>query len=453
MDPPAQHTPTPRSTTPLKPNHFSRSLQGCSNTDSWWPLITGLTLIVIRLQMNDLVKRTAAGLVTLGVKPKDVVMLLSTNNPEFAIVYLAVVSLGAVVATSNPLNTEDDVAKQLAQADVKFVVTLPELLSKFGSNHTLPTILIGKPESLPPSCYSTDLASVHESIVFDCVATIPADSNIKLCRRHIHSESAGDVTAVADEVKTKEFISFLSEIVSKEDYTEPPQPECHPDDTCTLLFSSGTTGLSKAVQITHRNFMSAITAFNTLEPGASTTEDDVCLAIVPLYHVYGLGIVFLATIQRGASVVTMGRYSLPAMLQYVERFRITVATLVPPIYVVLVKSAELVAKYDLSSLRILATGAAPLRDDTMMAIQSMFPQCVIRQGYGMTEIPLISFSVIANERQQWGSVGPIVPGIEARISHIETTASLPAMATGEVWIRGPQVMKGNSRSSFPCTPR
>lgn len=248
---------------------------------------------------------------------------------------------------------------------------------------------------------------------------------------------------MVSEFTTTSSVSFLSEIIDKEDYTEAALPECHPDDTCTLLFSSGTTGLSKAVELTHRNFMAAMTAYNTLEPGASTTEDDVCLAIVPLYHVYGLGIVFLATLQRGASVVTMARYSLPAMLQYVARFKITVATLVPPIYVVLVKSAELVAKYDLSSLRILATGAAPLREDTMKAIQAMFPQCVIRQGYGMTETPLISFSVIANERQQWGSVGPIVPGIEARISHIDSAASLPAMATGEVWIRGPQVMKGD----------
>ncbi|KAG0631933.1 hypothetical protein M758_1G291500 [Ceratodon purpureus] len=345
-------------------------------------------------QMTELVHRTVAGFVSLGLKPKDVVFLLSPNNPDFAIVYLAVVSLGAIVAPSNPLNTEADIAKQLVQVNAKFVVTVPELLSKFGQNiNTLPTILIG------------------------------------------------DKTTTW-ELKTTSSISFLSEILTKEVYIEAPQPECHPDDTCTLLFSSGTTGLSKAVQITHRNFMSAVTAYNTLEPGASTTEDDVCLAIVPLYHVYGLGIVFLATLQRGASVVTMARYSLPAMLQYVERFKITVATLVPPIYVVLVKSAELVAKYDLSSLRILATGAAPLREDTMKAIQTMFPHCVIRQGYGMTESPLISFSVIENERQQWGSVGPIVPGTEARISHIETTASLPAMATGEVWIRGPQVMKG-----------
>jgi long-subunit acyl-CoA synthetase (AMP-forming) len=65
------------------------------------------------------------------------------------------------------------------------------------------------------------------------------------------------------------------------------------------------------------------------------------------------------------------------------------------------------------------------------------------QGYGMTEAPLISFSVVANERRQWGSVGPLVPGIEVRITHIDSKNALPPMATGEVWVRGPQVMKGN----------
>lgn len=130
----------------------------------------------------------------------------------------------------------------------------------------------------------------------------------------------------------------------------------HPDDTCTLLFSSGTTGMSKAVELCHRNFMSAIAAYNALEPGASTSDMDVCLAIIPMYHVYGLGIVMLATLERGACVVTMERYSLPSMLQYVEKYKINVATLVPPILVQLVKNGDVVAKYDLSSLKIIATG-------------------------------------------------------------------------------------------------
>lgn len=93
-------------------------------------------------------KRTAAGFVSLGLKPKDVVLLLSPNHPHFAVVYLAVVSVGAIVAPSNPLNTESDIAKQLIQANVKFIVTVPELLTKFGENiATLPTILIGKKKS------------------------------------------------------------------------------------------------------------------------------------------------------------------------------------------------------------------------------------------------------------------------------------------------------------------
>lgn len=99
---------------------------------------------VCGVQMREWVKRTAAGLVVLGVKPRDVVLMLSPNSPEFAVVYLAIVSLGAIAAPSNPLNTEADVAKQLRQADVKFVVTVPELLSKLGHSCNLPTVLIGK---------------------------------------------------------------------------------------------------------------------------------------------------------------------------------------------------------------------------------------------------------------------------------------------------------------------
>jgi acyl-CoA synthetase (AMP-forming)/AMP-acid ligase II len=171
---------------------------------------------------------------------------------------------------------------------------------------------------------------------------------------------AGDEAKCKESLQTSSRVQLLSDICCDDGATilaeVKPHTECHPDDTCTLLFSSGTTGLSKAVELSHRNFMSAIAAYNALEPGASTSDTDVCLAIIPMYHVYGLGIVMLATLERGASVVTMERYSLPAMLKYVEDYKITVATLVPPILVSLVKSADVVAKYDLSSLKIIATG-------------------------------------------------------------------------------------------------
>lgn len=208
---------------------------------------------------------------------------------------------------------------------------------------------------------------------------------------------AGD-DVLASQLKTTTSVSLLSE-VCEGDYIEMAPPECHPDDTCSLLFSSGTTGLTKAIQLTHRNLMSSVTAYNTLEPGDSTREDDVCVAIIPMFHVFGLGIIMLSTLQRGACVVTMTRYSFPSMLQYIEKYKITVAIVVPPILVYLVKNQEMLAKYDLSSLRILMTGAAPLREDTMKSIQAIFPKCVTRQGYGMTECPLISYSVVANERQ------------------------------------------------------
>ena len=184
---------------------------------------------------------------------------------------------------------------------------------------------------------------------------------------------AGDQAKCKDTIKTSSRVQLLSDVCDDGDNIlaeVKPHTESHPDDTCTLLFSSGTTGLSKAVELSHRNFMSAIAAYNALEPGASTSDTDVCLAIIPMYHVYGLGIVILATLERGASVVTMERYSLPAMLKNVEDYKVTVATLVPPILVALVKSADVVAKYDLSSLRIIATG----RSYTNVLISvSLFP--------------------------------------------------------------------------------
>ncbi|CAM6041020.1 unnamed protein product [Sphagnum compactum] len=366
-----------RSLKPLPPlahsNLASFILQdACIKYETRTAMVNGATGVEYTYgELREWVASTAAGLIALGVKQHDVVLVLSPNLPEFPVIYLAVVLLGAIVAPTNPLGTESDIVKQVKQSNARFVVTVPEQLSKFQTLGRIPIILI---------------------------------------------EDAG-----------------------AENITAYPQTQAN--DTCTLLFSSGTTGLSKAVQLTHANFISAITAYNTLEPGQSTMETDVCLAIIPMFHVYGLGIVMLATLERGASVVIMPRYSLPQMLSYIEKYRITVATIVPPIIVSLVKSTE-VAKYDLSSLRIIATGAASLRQDTMEACANMFPQCILRQGYGMTELPLISFSVVEKERLQWGSVGVLVPGIEVRVTDVETGRALPPLASGELWIRAPMVMTG-----------
>lgn len=94
------------------------------------------------VQVSEWVKRTAAGLAAVGVRPRDVVLMLSPNSPEFVIVYLAIVSLGAVAAPSNPLNTDADIQKQILQVNVKLVVTVPDLLTKV-LNCNVPTILIG----------------------------------------------------------------------------------------------------------------------------------------------------------------------------------------------------------------------------------------------------------------------------------------------------------------------
>ncbi|CAN5954203.1 unnamed protein product [Sphagnum jensenii] len=330
-------------------------------------------------ELREWVASTAAGLTALGVKQHDVVLVLSPNLPEFPVIYLAVLFLGAIVAPSNPLGMESDIVKQVKQSNARFVVTVPEQLSKFQTFGRIPIILI---------------------------------------------EDAG-----AENI--------------------PAYPQTQANDTCTLLFSSGTTGLSKAVQLTHENFISAITAYNTLEPGQSTMETDVCLAIIPMFHVYGLGIVMLATLERGASVVIMPRYSLPQMLSYIEKYRITVATIVPPIIVSLVKSAE-VAKYDLSSLRIIATGwkSFTLSLNLLYVHELVVAKLKVgnlrcgSQGYGMTELPLISFSVVEKERLQWGSVGVLVPGIEVRVTDVETGRALPPLASGELWIRAPMVMTG-----------
>ena len=216
-----------------------------------------------------------------------------------------------------------------------------------------------------------------------------------------------------------------------------PDPAA-PDDLVALPYSSGTTGMPKGVMLTHRNLVA-----NVLQVGvqADVSEDEVLLGVLPFFHIYGLVVVMALALSRGATVVTMPRYDLAQMLDLVERHRITRAMLVPPIILALAKS-RLVDGRDLSSLRIVKSGAAPL-DASLANAAAARIGAVIVQGYGMTEAsPVTNLVADADGMRKPGSIGPLVPNTEARVVDVAGGADLGPEADGELLVRGPQVMRG-----------
>ena len=224
---------------------------------------------------------------------------------------------------------------------------------------------------------------------------------------------------------------------------EPVSPEpTGPEDLAALPYSSGTTGFPKGVMLTHRNLTANIVQ---VEGVFRCDEDDVLLAVLPYFHIYGLTVNMNFALARGATVVTMARFDLAAFLETIERHRVTRAFLVPPILLALAKH-PLVDRHDLGSLDLIVSGAAPLDERIARAVADRIG-CRVVQGYGLTETSPVTHLPPEGPGMtaKPGSVGPPLPGTECRAVDIASGEPLPAGGDGEIVIRGPQVMRGYLR--------
>lgn len=212
--------------------------------------------------------------------------------------------------------------------------------------------------------------------------------------------------------------------------------------TAILCYSSGTTGLAKGVETTHHNLTSQLQALNA---GARQLHSgvDVVLGVLPFSHIYGLGMNFLQPLTRGVPVVVLPRFQEIPALAAIEKYRITHALIVPPIIVTLLNSPN-VAKYDLSSLKTVVSGAAPLGGEIAAAFAKLIPGVNVLQAYGNTETSPVVLTAHAEEFAQTpGSVatcGRLLPFYQARI--VSETGDVGVGQRGELWVRGPTVMKG-----------
>ncbi|MBT6059534.1 MAG: AMP-binding protein, partial [Gammaproteobacteria bacterium] len=209
-------------------------------------------------------------------------------------------------------------------------------------------------------------------------------------------------------------------------------------DLVALPYSSGTTGLSKGVMLTHENLIANMVLSCQPNP---VDETDSMIGVLPFFHIYGMVLILNLAIYRGATLVTMPRFELEHFLQMVQDYKITCLNLVPPIVLALAKH-PLVENYDLSSVRIIGCGAAPLGVETEQACAARL-DCKIHQGYGLTEVAGASHVNPADGiSNKPGAVGPVLPNTASKIVDPETGEQLGANQRGEVLIAGPHVMPG-----------
>ncbi|KAG9107916.1 hypothetical protein FRC07_008563 [Ceratobasidium sp. 392] len=216
------------------------------------------------------------------------------------------------------------------------------------------------------------------------------------------------------------------------------------NETVYLCYSSGTTGLSKGVETTHHNLNVVLTCARAAWP-AMYPRRDVLLGILPFYHMYGAMKLLLYPFTLGVPVVISPSFDPESFCSNIEKYRITYALIVPPVLVVLA-SHPAVDKFDLSSLRILFSAAAPLGKELITRVQGRLrtreANIVVPQAYGLTETsPTICVLPEGRADEKVGSVGELLPNMEVRLVGEDGT-DVREGEPGELWLRGESVMKG-----------
>ena len=220
-----------------------------------------------------------------------------------------------------------------------------------------------------------------------------------------------------------------------------PAPELDRADDgrlALLPFSSGTAGLPKGVMLTHANLVAAA---RQVGRALGLTEGDAVLTPAPFAHVMGFVVGLAAPLAAGARVLTLDRFDLARMLAAIERERISVLVVPPPVMTGLARDPG-VERHDLSSVELIVSGGAPLPPDVHRAVAARFPGAAVGQGYGLTETAVGITGPHRRRGSAPGSVGRLMASTELRVVDPESGSDLGPGQRGELWARGPQVMRG-----------
>ena len=348
-------------------------------------------------EIEKLSSKFAEALIEYGVKKGDRVALFLQNSPPFVIAYFGVLKAGAVVVAVNSLFRETELEGQLCDSGAQSIVVLDALypiVEKIRKRVLLKNVIV------------TGL----------------------------------DVYSTIKEVKTNLDILCFGDLIKK-DTDKQREVSCKLEDLAVLQYTGGTTGGLRGVMLSHANLVSNALSFASWIKG---TSSDVFLSVLPFFHVYGMTTSMVIPISLGAEMAILSKFDPIESLRVIEQRGVTVFCGSPTMYTLLLTALE-IKKYNLRSVRVCISGAAPLS----FQVQKRFRQvtgCLLLEGYGLTEASPVTHCMPIDSSikdLKMGSIGVPLPGTEAKIVDIETSRkSLVIGERGELAIRGPQVMQG-----------
>ncbi|KAL6851472.1 hypothetical protein ACP4OV_020405 [Aristida adscensionis] len=346
------------------------------------------------------VARFARALRSVGVRRGHVVVVALPNLAVYPVVSLGIMSAGAVFSGVNPRSLAGEIRKQVEDSEAKLVVASEVAYDKV-RDAGVPVIGIGDAERMPGAIGWDELLAAADRT------------------------GAGVVPV------------------------EPVQQS----DLCALPYSSGTTGVSKGVMLSHRNLVSNLCS-SMFAVGEQLVGEVVTLGLMPFFHIYGITGICCSTLRHKGTVVVMDRFDLRTFLGALVAHRVMFAPLVPPVMLAMVKS-PVAGEFDLSglALRSVMTAAAPLAPELRAAFQEKFPGVQVEEAYGLTEHSCITLTHAGGGDPEQGpvavakrnSVGFILPNLEVKFVDPDTGRSLPKNTPGELCVRSQAVMQGYYR--------
>lgn len=310
------------------PNHLplhSYCFENISKFSSQPCLINGSTGDIYTYADVELISRkVSSGLNKLGIQQYDTIMLLLPNSPEFVFAFLAASYRGATSTMANPFFTSAEVIKQAKASNAKLIIT--------------------------QACY---VDKVKDFAIDNKLTVICIDSPPEGCLHFSH--------------------------LTQVDESDMPVVEINPDDAVALPYSSGTTGLPKGVMLTHKGLVTSVAQqVDGENPNLYIHSDDVMICVLPLFHIYSLNSVLLCGLRAGAAILLMHKFDIVPFLELIQKYKVTIGPFVPPIVLAIAKS-PIVDNYDLSSIRTVMSGAAPLGKELEDTVRAKFPNAKLGQ--------------------------------------------------------------------------
>ncbi len=362
--------------------------------------------------LNNQVNQFANALLRLGVRKGDRVAVMLPNMPQCVIAYYGILKIGAVVVMTNPLYVERELKVQLNDSSAKTIVALdlfyPRIESVFGETVLKHIILTSVRDALPWLL----------SVLYPIKAKREGQWITPPTCPHLYNMNA----------------------LMKAESTTAPSVNVSASDLALLQYTGGTTGTPKGVMLTHHNLVT-----NTLQCGAWMPSlrpgEEIFLAVIPFFHVYGMSSCMNLAIFLGAKLVLLPRFATADVLKAIQKSHATIFMGVQAMYVA-INNFPNVKKFDLSSIRVCISGAGPLHTEVQRKFEALTGGKLV-EGYGLSEASPVTHANLIFGKRKEGSIGLPLPNTDAKIVDIETgKKELAVGEVGELIVAGPQVMPG-----------